>query len=153
MGWVAGTRTRVLGLASHDLTTFGLEGGGLAARRDPKPATSGFKLGAARCPFKAQRSAYTGGSPCDALRPHPFGRNCQSIGARELKNMYHCPETNPNPEREKHPKCSCLGPGRLRKSTSVGVRVSFGVVNVGCRQKHSHPVIQDGKVNCSCDPI
>ena len=40
------------------------------------------------------------------------------------------PEINPNPQREL-PKCECLGPARLRKSISLGVRVSFGVVHSG----------------------
>ena len=37
----------------------------------------------------------------------------------------HRTETSPDPQRKSLPKCRGLGPGRLRKSISVGVRVSF----------------------------
>ena len=39
-----------------------------------------------------------------------------------------CPETNPNLWREALPKCECLGPGRIRKLISTGVRISCWAV-------------------------
>ena len=45
----------------------------------------------------------------------------------------HCP----NPKRKQPPRCNCLGPGRLRKFVSVGVRVSFRAVKYVARGRWS----------------
>ena len=56
------------------------------------------------------------------------GMSRRSRAGDEDRSGLHCPESDPHPWREKLPKCECLGPGKPRKSISVGVRVTFGVV-------------------------